>query len=105
MGEKDYAAMIHILGPITLGIVPLMIWVLKRESSDFVDFHGKSFLNYFICILPLFMLTFFLSFTTVGRVLFYLILSYMVVFGLISIIKAYQGEYYEYPFIIRMIKR
>lgn len=105
MREKELAALIHLLGPLTLGIAALLIWLFNKEKSDFIDFHGKAFLNYFINIVPLLFLTLLFSYSMLGRLFFYLILIYGLLFGLISIIKCHQGEYYEYPFTIRVIKR
>ena len=85
--------------------MPLIIWLFKREASDFIDFHGKSYLNYFINVFPIFFICLMLSYTGFGKFCLILTVIYGTIFGVISTIKAYQGEYYEYPFLIRVLKR
>src|SRR5699024_1564126 len=40
--------LIYFTGIITNFFGPLLIWLLKRDESEYVDFHGKEFLNFFI---------------------------------------------------------
>jgi uncharacterized Tic20 family protein len=104
MNEKDLAAMIHIIGPFTFGIAALLIWLTNKEKSDFVDAHGKAFLNYFIIAFFVAIVGLTLSAVIVGKIILLTLLAYAIFFGIIAFIKSFKGEYYEYPFIIRIIK-
>jgi len=104
MKERNLAAIIHIIGPFTLGIAALIIWLLNKEKSDFVDEHGKGFLNYFICAFLLAIIGLALYRILLGKIILVALLVYAVFFGVVAFIKAFKGEYYEYPLIIRIIK-
>src|SRR5262249_37735815 len=44
--ERTLALMCHVGGFLTVFVVPLVLWLLKRRDSTFVDHHGKEALNY-----------------------------------------------------------
>jgi uncharacterized Tic20 family protein len=46
MEERILALMCHVGGWMTAMIVPLVLWLVKRRSSAFVDHHGKESLNF-----------------------------------------------------------
>src|SRR5579859_4154283 len=96
-------AMFCHLGGIFGGFVlPLVIWILKKDESSFVDYHGKEALNFQITMMighliavPLACLTFGLSALVV--------LAVVVTFSIIAAMAANRGERYSYPITIRFI--
>jgi uncharacterized Tic20 family protein len=56
MGEKEMvkseermlAAAIYVLSLFVPVIGPLIIWLLKKDESSFVDYHGKEYFNFLI---------------------------------------------------------
>jgi uncharacterized Tic20 family protein len=44
--ERTLALMCHVGGFLTAFILPLILWLLKRRDSAFVDHHGKEALNF-----------------------------------------------------------
>src|SRR5699024_4841498 len=46
--ERIFAMLIYLTSFFTTIIGPLLIWLLKRDDSKFVDFHGKNYLNFLI---------------------------------------------------------
>ena len=92
----------HLLGIFTGFLGPLIIWLIKKDSSPFVDDQGKEALNFQIVAL---IATFacFLGFCLAP----FLILAVQViriVFSVIGTIKANQGIAYRYPLTFRLIK-
>jgi uncharacterized protein len=97
---------------------PLIVWMLKRKESELVDQHGKSAVNFQItlslfvlaCIIAL-IATFFRAFggVSLGWVawLLFIVLSaalilvLSLVFMIIAMVKASQGETDHYPLTIR----
>lgn len=117
--DRLFAMLIYLTGIITNFFGPLLIWLLKRDESEYVDFHGKEFLNFFISytiyglasgfiILFGFILSFipFIGFLIIGVAI--LAASLIGVAGLVLMIvaavKAYNGELYRIPLVFRLIK-
>ena len=76
-------------------IGPLVMWMMKKDESEFTDYHGKESLNFQISIFIYAILCIPLIFIIVG------ILG--LVLPIIACIKANSGEFYRYPFTIRML--
>ena len=86
-------------------IVPLVIYLKKKDESKDVAAHAREALNfqityliYALLSLPLF-LVFLIGFFTMLAVI-----CAVAVFAIIALIKANDGELYEYPFTMRFIK-
>lgn len=90
---------------------PLVVWLLKREQSPFVDAHGKAALNfnisYSIYVTILSIVAFVLTFIVIG-ILLYPVIAVIIIAALVMMIlaaiKASRGEYYTYPFVITLVK-
>lgn len=85
-------------------IIPLIIWLVKRESSSYVDYHGKESLNFQISLLLYFGIAFVLAFVLVGFILMIPLWIFGLVMILIAGLKANEGQLYRYPMTIRFIK-
>jgi len=101
----------HLLAIISGFIGPLILWLIKKDQSRFIDHHGRealnfhlSFLIYYIC---LFAVTFVLMFVFVGvfllPVVFAALLCGHLVFPIIAAVAANRGEWYRYPLTIRFL--
>jgi uncharacterized Tic20 family protein len=44
--ERMLAAAIYVLSIFVPVIGPLIIWLLKKDESSFVDYHGKEYFNF-----------------------------------------------------------
>ncbi|MBC8377851.1 MAG: DUF4870 domain-containing protein [Planctomycetes bacterium] len=88
----------HILGP-------LIIWLIKKDESPFVNEQGKEILNFQISIMIyIIALAPTLCFPPLFLLLFIGILVTEIVFVIIATITANKGESYRYPCSIRLIK-
>jgi uncharacterized Tic20 family protein len=111
--ECTMAMLCYILGIVTWIIGPLIIWLVKKDSSKFVDDQGKEVINFGI--------TMFLA--GIALAIVGIILSHIPVLGLLVMIlarlalfvlvialnitgamKASKGIAYRYPFALRLIK-
>jgi uncharacterized Tic20 family protein len=92
----------HLLGLFTSFIGPLIIWLMKKESSKFIDEQGKEALNFQITA----MLATFCCF--IGFCLAPLLIATVqitrIVFSIIASVKSSSGELYRYPVTFRFIK-
>jgi uncharacterized Tic20 family protein len=91
-------------------IGPLIIWLIKKDESRFVDEHGKESLNFQLNILIYSLILVAVSVATCGVALFVTgpllgaLMIYAIVMPIIAAIKANEGKPYEYPLTFRLIK-
>ena len=85
-------------------IAPLIIWLLKRDSSPYVDEHGKEALNFQISMAIYGIVVFVLCFVIIGFLLIPVLFIADLVFMIMAAIKANDGQSYQYPLTIRFVK-
>ena len=108
--ERTWAMLCHLsvfaahFIPLGNIIAPLIIWLIKKEESPFVDFHGKEVLNFQISLLIYFAIAFVLIFVLIGLPMFIALWIFSLVIVVVAALKANAGEYYKYPLTIRFIK-
>jgi len=106
--DKDSVTMgmlCHLLGIFTYFLGPLIIWLMKKDASPFVDDQGKEALNFQIvaliatlacfcacCVPPVVILL--LSAVQITRI----------VFSVLATVEANKGVAYRYPLTFRLIK-
>lgn len=83
---------------------PLVIWLIKKDDSDFIDYHGKEYFNFFISYSIYAIISTILIILLIGLLLIWIVGIMAIVFTIIAAIKAYKGEKYRFPFIFRLIK-
>jgi uncharacterized Tic20 family protein len=104
------AMLCHLL-PIAVGfIAPLVIWLVKREESRFLDHHGREALNFqlnvLIITLTLSFLAMALMIILIGFILIPVIIAVAVgalVLEVLAGIAANRGEWHRYPCAVRII--
>lgn len=84
---------------------PLICWLAKKDSSRFVDYHGKEALNFQLNILIYLVISIPIAIITcgVGIVLPIAIGIYALIMPIIAGVKANSGEMYQYPLTFRML--
>lgn len=92
---------------------PLIIWLIKKDQSQFIDDQGKEALNFNLNVLlaaiVLGMITAPVAFMTIGLGLIIMIPLFLVVGALaivmpiVAAMKVNTGEAYRYPYIIRIV--
>lgn len=110
--ERQYAMWIHlsllgtIVAPFVILIVPLVMWLIRKEDSPYLDDHGREALNfqislyaYMLALVPVVaVLT-----CGVGAVL----IPGVYVLGIVGMVRAAKaanrGEFYRYPMTIRFL--
>jgi uncharacterized protein len=86
----------HILGP-------LIVWLLKRGDSPEIDAYGKESLNFQISMLIYDAIAAILCVVLIGIPILIGLWVLNTVLVIIASVKAGQGEFYRYPFTIRLI--
>lgn len=102
--ERTMAVIAHI-GQIFGGfVVPLIIFLIKKDESPYVRHHAAEALNFsittaiasFVCILLMFVL--------IGFLLLPVLIIGHLVFLVIATMAANRGEWYRYPINLRLVK-
>jgi uncharacterized Tic20 family protein len=108
--EKSMAMLCHLLGILTGFLGPLILWIVKKDSSPFIDHHGREALNFqFTVLLAMFLLVstmIVLMFILVGFLLFPVIILVSIealVLEIIACVAASNGEWHRYPFCLRLV--
>jgi len=82
-------------------IIPFIIWMIKKDTSPFLNDQGKEVLNFHIFIFLLCILCFI---TCIGIPLIFPIGIAALIFGIVGGVKANEGVTYRYPLNWRLIK-
>jgi len=102
--ERLYATLAqagNILFPL---IAPLIVWLIFRERSRFVDTEAKEALNFGILAVIVYVVSSFLILVIIGIFTWIAMVIVAVIFGIQATIKNNKGESYRYPFSLRLIK-
>jgi len=90
--------------PIASIVLPLVIWLVKREESEYVDIQAKEALNFQISMMIMFIVAALLCFILIGIPILIGLVVFDIVVSIIAAIKAKEGKYYEYPLNFRFIQ-
>ena len=83
---------------------PLVIWLIKKNEMPLVEQEGKAALNFQISMTIYTVVAFILCFVAIGFLLIFPIILVNVVLVVIAAIKTSNGEKYQYPCTIQIIK-
>ncbi len=90
--------------PVVNIVAPLVLWLLKRSESKYLDAHGKEVLNFQITVTIAAFVCMLLVFVCIGALLLPVVGIAMVIFAIIGAVKASEKKIYRYPVSIRFIK-
>jgi uncharacterized protein len=104
--DRTMAMLCHLGGILLSFLVPLIIWLMKKDQSKFVDDQGKEALNFQLTLVIGYALATVLTCVTFGFgiVIFPVVGIVSLIFGIMGGLAANRGERYRYPFAIRLIK-
>jgi len=108
--DRTLGMLCHLLGILTGFLGPLILWLVKKDSSRFIDHHGRESLNFqitlMLAMLGLGVVTFVLMFFVIGI----LLVPVMMIVGVLALIAeilaavaAQRGDWHRYPFTIRFV--
>lgn len=109
--DRTLAMLCHLLAIFTGFLGPLVLWLVKKDASPFVDHHGREALN--------FQLTVLLASICLAALTFVLLLAFFIgillvpvlmalsigalVLEIMAALAAQRGEWYHYPWCIRFV--
>lgn len=103
--DKALIILSHLSALIGVGfILPLIVWLVKKNEADIVAAHALEALNfhlslliYTICAIPL-------CFIVIGIPLLVVMGLGSIVLAIIAAVQASDGKFYRYPLTLRMVK-
>lgn len=107
--EKQYAMFIHIsqfAGVIIPGlgwILPLVLWLTRKDTSSYIDANGKIVMNWIISCFLYAIGASILIFILIGIPLLIALGVCSLVFTIIGAIRANEGIIWAYPLSIKFI--
>ena len=108
--DRDWGMAMHLsafaghIFPFAHIIAPLIVWLVKKDSSAFLDDQGKESVNAQISVTIYAVVGVILCFVLIGFVLLAALYVANLVLVILAAIAAYEGKPYRYPYILRLIK-
>ncbi|MCB9757622.1 MAG: DUF4870 domain-containing protein [Candidatus Omnitrophica bacterium] len=103
--ERNWAMLSHLLGLVPIPLVailgPLLVWLIKKEESSFVEQNAKESASFQITVLIALLIAGWLCFFIIGFFLIIGILLADLILVITAAIKAKQGLLFRYPFALR----
>jgi uncharacterized protein len=94
----------HVLFGFGHVVVPLVIWLIKREQMPFVNQEGKEALNFQLSITIYLLVSGLASFFCIGLVMLVAVGIFDLVLVIMACIDVSNGKAYRYPLCIRFIQ-
>jgi len=95
----------YLLGGLAGFVAPLVIWLVKKDESEFVDDQGREALNFQLTIFLGMLISIPLCFIFVGFLTLLALVVIDIVYTIIAGIKANEGVWYRYPWSIKFLSR
>ncbi|MCM3767885.1 DUF4870 domain-containing protein [Neobacillus niacini] len=102
--ERTFAVVLYVLNFFAPVIGPLIIWLIKKDESAFIDYHGKEYFNFMISYFIYSVVSGILVLVLIGALLLWVLGIAAFIFNIIAAVKAYEGQHYRFPLIFRLIK-
>jgi uncharacterized Tic20 family protein len=108
--DRTFGMLCHLLSLsgfiIPLGNIlgPLVIWLIKKDQSAFVNDQGKESLNFQISIFIYAIISAILIIVLIGILTSIAVGLFWLIFTIIASVRANEGQYYRYPLTIRFVK-
>ncbi len=93
----------HLLGILCGFLGPLIIWLVKKDESPFVNDQGKEALNFQLTVIIAAIVAGLSIFFCIGAVLLPAVGVANLVFSILGAVEANKGNAYRYPVSLRMI--
>ena len=101
--ERLLAAAIYLISFFTAFIGPLVIWLIKKDESSYINYHGREYMNFFISYTVYTLISGILVFLVIGLFMLWAVGIIAIVFTIVGALKAYEGKEYRIPYIFRLL--
>ncbi len=84
-------------------IIPLIIWLMKKDESAFIDHQGREIINFQLSMLFYFAISAVLIVVLIGFVLIGILYVYAILVTIVAAVRVSDGVRFRYPATIRLI--
>lgn len=108
--DKNWAMLCHLgafagfVLPFANVFVPLVLWLMKKDTSAFVEAHGKEVVNFQITLTGVLALCTLLYLVLIGFMFHIIFVVFGVVVTVLGAIRAQNGEGFRYPLTLRLVR-
>jgi uncharacterized Tic20 family protein len=102
--EKNVALLSHVLTLLVSFIAPLVIYLVKKDESEYIRHHAVESLNFQISLFLYMLLSIPLMLIIIGVFMAMAVGFLGLIFVIVATIKASEGKTYRYPLTIRFVK-
>jgi len=102
--DRNLAMLAHLLGIVSGFIGALIIWLIKKDQSAYIDEQAKEALNFQITMVIAFVVSWILMFVLIGMFLMPLLMIANLVFCILAAVAVSNGKHYRYPVALRLLK-
>jgi uncharacterized Tic20 family protein len=106
---NTWAMLIHLsiftgyIVPIAGLVVPIILWQMKKNEYPEIDVHGREVVNFIISMFIYSLICIPLCFVVIGFLGLIVLSIVGIVYPIIGGIKANDGIYWRYPYMIRIL--
>jgi uncharacterized Tic20 family protein len=101
--DKNIATITHLGGTVFSFIPALIVWILKKDDSEYIGNQAKEALNFQITVLVAQFIAGILALILIGFLFMFIIWIFNIVLCIIAATSTSKGENYRYPFALRLI--
>ena len=102
--EKSMAMLLWILNILSGFVGPLIIWLMKKDESAFINQQGKNYLNFAISYSSYFIISLILTIIIIGYIPLFVLSIAAFIYTIIGIVTVNKGEDFVVPLTIEIIK-
>jgi uncharacterized Tic20 family protein len=100
--DRLWALFAHLGGLATTVVVPLIVYVVKKDESEFVGHQAREAINFQLTVLMVGLVC--AAIVCALPVLVSIVVLFDFVFCLVGAIRAHDGKRYRYPLSFRLIR-
>ena len=102
--EKNLGLIMHVLSVVGFSLIgPLIVWLVKKDESAFINAQGRELLNFQITFLIFTIACLPLCLVLIGIPLLIVVGIAAFVLTIIGLVKATEGKIYRFPATIKML--
>ena len=104
--DRTISAIAHLSPLFGVGlIVPVILYFLKRDESEFAAFHAKEAINFHLSTMLAFLVSIpLIALFGLGILTMIGVAIGTVIYGVVAAVRALDGVWYEYPLTLRLLK-
>ena len=102
--EKTMTMLIWITSIFTGFIGPLVIWMMKKDESEYINQQGRNYFNYAISYSIYAIVSMVLMMVLIGYLTIFVIIIAEIIYTILALVSSNKGEDYVVPFSIEILK-